>query len=729
MKDKEGTQSGFVKKIKIGMKIAILFGLTTLLVLGFLAGIVVYMSASALERTTELYTEEIGAARADELSAHIKEYVRFALDEASRNVIRGGTQAEIERTIAEKMREMGTYVADIFYVNNAGDFVTSTGATGNVADRDYFQAVVRENASWAISNPTISRTLNVPIVVVAAPVMRAGRVDGMIGLQVTLTSLSDSISKINIDNAGFGFLVDRTGLVIAHHNPQYVLELNTTQSDAAGFSGLAALGRRMIAGERGVGRYTNPEGIVQRAFFAPVPGTGWSLAITVQQEYILRNVVVLTSWVIGISLASLLVILLVSFIIGRSVAKPVGATVVMATRIASGDLGEDVDGRYLERGDEIGQLANAFQSMIVKLRQVIGEMSSAAQQVSAGAQQLSGSAQQMSQGATEQASSVEEISSSMEEMSSNVRQNADNALQTERIAQQSAAKAEEGGKSVSSTVEAMREIASKISIIEEIARSTNMLSLNASIEAARAGEYGKGFAVVAAEVGKLAERSQKEAAEISRLSGESVAIAEKAGATINELLPEIRRTAELVQEISAASGEQNSGVEQINAAIMQLDQVVQQNASMSEESASMAEELAGQAEQMSATVSYFRIDSSGVRETPHASVKRPLDTAPAAKKPVPAQKPAPVPRQAPAKKASVPPVVAEVAKKMADEKSAAQKTSGAVTGVSSPKEESRLASARSVKPKRLPVGGIDLNLDDDHPRSAKDAMDSEFEEF
>jgi len=196
----------------------------------------------------------------------------------------------------------------------------------------------------------------------------------------------------------------------------------------------------------------------------------------------------------------------------------------------------------------------------------------------------------------------------MEEMTSNIKQNADNALQTENIARKSAIAAEEGGRSVAATVAAMKEIASKIGIIEEIARSTNMLALNASIEAARAGEYGKGFAVVASEVGKLAERSQKEAGEISKLSKESVSIAEQAGATISALIPDIRRTAELVQEISAASNEQNSGAEQINSAIMQLDKVVQQNASASEESASMSEELASQAEQMQETMEFFKVD-------------------------------------------------------------------------------------------------------------------------
>ncbi|WP_235264124.1 methyl-accepting chemotaxis protein, partial [Geoalkalibacter ferrihydriticus] len=207
-----------------------------------------------------------------------------------------------------------------------------------------------------------------------------------------------------------------------------------------------------------------------------------------------------------------------------------------------------------------------------------------------------------------QAAAAEEASSSMEQMAANIRQNADNAMQTEKIAAKSAQDARQGGEAVGKTVTAMKQIADKISIVEEIARQTNLLALNAAIEAARAGEHGKGFAVVAAEVRKLAERSQTAAAEISDLSGSSVEIAEQAGKMLTQMVPDIQKTAELVQEIAAASKEQDAGAEQVNKAIQQLDQVIQQNASASEEMASTSEELSSQAEQLQQAIAYFKVD-------------------------------------------------------------------------------------------------------------------------
>jgi methyl-accepting chemotaxis protein len=341
-----------------------------------------------------------------------------------------------------------------------------------------------------------------------------------------------------------------------------------------------------------------------------------------------------TILVVGLIVA-LLIGVAVAFFLTRGITGPVILGVDFAKRMAEGDFTRTLE---IDQKDEIGALAAALNEMVTKLSHVVGEVSQATSNVASGSEELSSSSQSLSQGATEQAASLEEISSSMEEMTSNIKQNAENALQTEKIAQQAARDAQESGSAVTQAVAAMKNIAEKISIIEEIARQTNLLALNAAIEAARAGEHGKGFAVVAAEVRKLAERSGAAAGEIGELSTSTVAVSEKAGVMLTKLVPDIQRTADLVQEITAASNEQNSGAEQINKALQQLDQVVQQNASSSEEMASTAEELSSQAVQLQQTMNFFQVSSAGGygsrsmrRVTAHATPPRKIAQAPAKK--------------------------------------------------------------------------------------------------
>ncbi|WP_454658228.1 HAMP domain-containing methyl-accepting chemotaxis protein [Bosea beijingensis] len=286
------------------------------------------------------------------------------------------------------------------------------------------------------------------------------------------------------------------------------------------------------------------------------------------------------------------------------------ATARVADAISNGDL--TVEAKRLSDKDTLGI---ALENMVDKLRDVVGQVTSAAENMSSGSQELSASAEQLSQGSTEQAASTEEASSSMEEMAANVKQNAENASQTEKMASQSAKDAETSGIAVGKAVDAMQTIAAKINIVQEIARQTDLLALNAAVEAARAGEHGKGFAVVASEVRKLAERSQAAAAEIGTLSADTVKVAQEAGSMLARLVPDIKKTAELVEEITSASREQDVGAAQINQAIQQLDKVTQQNAAASEQVSATSEELSAQAETLQATIAFFRLDEGGLRRS------------------------------------------------------------------------------------------------------------------
>ncbi|WP_423815081.1 methyl-accepting chemotaxis protein [Pseudomonas oryzihabitans] len=285
-----------------------------------------------------------------------------------------------------------------------------------------------------------------------------------------------------------------------------------------------------------------------------------------------------------------------------AIVAPVNEAMGVMAGLAQGDLSRTV------RGDYQGQLLELKESIngtVGKLNQIIGDVRLSADALASASEEISATAQSMSQASTEQAASVEETSASVEQMSASIAQNTENAKVTDGMAGKAAREASEGGDAVGETLIAMKTIAEKIGIVDDIAYQTNLLALNAAIEAARAGEHGKGFAVVAAEVRKLAERSQIAAQEIGTVAKSSVALAERAGSLLDEMVPSISKTSDLVQEIAAASEEQSSGVTQINGAMLQLNQITQQNASASEELAATAEEMSGQAEQLQRLMGFF----------------------------------------------------------------------------------------------------------------------------
>jgi methyl-accepting chemotaxis protein len=324
---------------------------------------------------------------------------------------------------------------------------------------------------------------------------------------------------------------------------------------------------------------------------------------------------------IVVNIIAIIIAIIFTYIMVNLIAKPLNKGVVFANEISKGNLLVKLD---IDQKDEVGILASSLKDMVVKLKEIMGNIVLGADNIATASLQMSSTSQQLSQGANEQAASVEEVSSTMEEMTSIIEQNSQNASHTEKISVAAYKGMDEVATIANNTVESNRTIADKIKIINDIAFQTNILALNAAVEAARAGEYGRGFAVVAAEVRKLAERSKVAADEIVALSQRSLQLSEGAGNKLMSIMPEFKKTTQMVQEISAASAEQTNGSTQINGAIQQLNSITQQNASASEELASSAEELSGQAEQLKELVSFFKVEKESGRvqiNKPHTPKK------------------------------------------------------------------------------------------------------------
>ncbi len=368
-----------------------------------------------------------------------------------------------------------------------------------------------------------------------------------------------------------------------------------------------------------MGFYTGAGDAQELGASMPFYDSEWTIVVEIGSAEVLAPFLDIRNKILGFTVLFLLLLIIPSVFITRKVSHTVNSTVEIMEEISQGNLTMDV---FVDRKDEIGRLINLVHKTLLSLKKTIVNLQHGVNNISSANQKLMETSGWLARGSSEQASAAEEASSSMEQMAANIRQNADNAQQTEKIARKTSEDVNKGGKAVNEAVVAMKQIAEKINIIEEIARQTNLLALNAAIEAARAGEHGKGFAVVATEVRKLAERSQKAAGEITDLSSSSVEVAERAGKLFEELVPDIQKTAELISEISAASNEQNSGAEQVNKAIQQLDSVTQQNASASEEMASTSEELSSQAQYLQDIISFFNIGGNGGRSAQKAVAQK-----------------------------------------------------------------------------------------------------------
>jgi methyl-accepting chemotaxis protein len=410
--------------------------------------------------------------------------------------------------------------------------------------------------------------------------------------QASLDMLRPRIRDVHVGESGYAYLIDGEGNVLIH--PE--LEGQTVANHEI-------YGRVL---EAKTGELTfEIDGRTRRDFLGYYENMDWIVGVATYNDEMFAAITRIVRAIIAGMVAVLLIDLVIGFVFGNSIGKPIAASAARMQEVADGRI--SLRRASTNRKDEVGTLSEAIERMSYSLATIVERITGAANQISSGSSQVANSSESVSQGAGIQASSVEEVSASLSQLAEKVDRNADDAQKTAEISRETTETAGRGEAAIKKALTAIEDIASRITIIQEISRNTNLLALNAAIEAARAGEHGKGFAVVASEVRKLAERSQKAAEEVADLSADGLAVAEEAGSYLNEIFPRVRSTAELVEGMNVAAREQATSIQEIEKAVGQLDNVIQQNAAASEELSSMSEELSAQSAELLETISVLTV--------------------------------------------------------------------------------------------------------------------------
>jgi methyl-accepting chemotaxis protein len=566
----------------------------------------VNMNQSIARELTGKLDEQVAIAKSFADSSIVKEAVRKNQYEGLRDLFKIWSQNNaLENIFLETAEANPRILVDGSPQGAAGI------RTGGIGFDDAIASTIR--GELTISSLRKSPVTGESVVVITAPVMIDGKVAAILGEAVFFGPLSSSlVDNIRIGKTGYVMIFTTEGLVVGHPDKSLVLKQNLTET---------SYGNTLMPAKNGeIVRYKYTDETLHRSVVSRNDRYGFVSVAVVNEADLSESARIIALFIAGIAIIGVGVsFALLTVFINRIIGRPLTFMTQRLDRLAAGDLNmTGTDNTYARtvaaKSDEVGVIGRSLDTMTQQLSRIISEVRGGAEAIADASKQVNNNAQSVSQSASQQAASMEEMTASMEELASTVEQNARNAKETQRIAKKASDDAEVGGRYVNESVDAMKKIADKVNIIEEISYQTNLLALNAAIEAARAGDHGRGFAVVASEVRKLAERSQSSAGEISTFADESVEIAARAGKSISEILPAIKKTAELVMEIVDASGEQLKGISQVNTAMISLDSLTQESASSSEENASIAEELSNQAQQMQRLVEFFKISgyNSGI---------------------------------------------------------------------------------------------------------------------
>ena len=601
-----------MKKSSLMFRVAVLVSVLVALLIGAVLAAVLVVLQRDIGTLETGENEQVAQARSGQIDQLLETHLRELSIIAMEDTVTKGPPAAAEAAIKALNGRVSPDITTVLLGWPDGRATTPKGVYVDISQRPYFQAIMKNGRDFTISDALISKSSGKPAIILAKAVKNADdSTRALVGFEMQLDALGKITDSIKLGKTGYGWVIDEHGLIIADPTPDTVMKLDASNADKQGFIGLSAVVTRMLSETEGRGVYSKPDGSKMVCYWSRIQNSpGWTLALSITAKEANRTIDSLVALLSGLLIIGIILAVVLAILLARSIARPVELVSFAMAELERGDLGlAKVDRgkreRVASRGDEVGGLGRSLESLRLGFKSVVGEIRQSSDRVSASSAELSDSAQSLSQGASEQAASIEELSASVEQLAATIRQNAENSGAADSLARRVALSAEASGKSVAETVGSMRTIAGKISIIEEIARQTNLLALNAAIEAARAGEAGKGFAVVASEVRKLAERSATAAGEINELSKSSVVVATETGKQLEVLVPDIRKVAELLQEIASASSEQASGADQIAKGVSQLDAVVQQNAAVSEELASTAEGLTGQAGHLKEAVAFF----------------------------------------------------------------------------------------------------------------------------